>query len=181
MHIVVLATALLGPPLIMVVVRANFHALRRVRRVRRALAAYGPDETPQLRLLDEHLGSATPNVRPTAYTASANRGRWRRARNPVLIDRNDASAWHHRGGQPHCMDEIAADLRRLARERRVGLCNESALWHAAVLRAYDDRLVIASEALGVPHRLADAVDEMDRELERMRLEQELQAAGLKFR
>ncbi len=77
------------------------------------------------------------------------------------------------------MDQIAADLRRLGRERGRGLCAESMRWQAAVLQAYDDRLLIASKALGVTHRLA-TLDGMDRDLERLRIEEELRAAGLKL-
>jgi ATP-dependent helicase YprA (DUF1998 family) len=98
------------------------------------------------------------------------------------LDRNltAESAWVRPAWPEPCMDEVAADLRRLARERVRGLCAESVRWQAAVLQAYDDRLVIASRALGVTHRLA-TLDGMDRDLERLRVEEELQAAGLKLR
>ncbi|MFI5934934.1 hypothetical protein [Actinoplanes sp. NPDC051494] len=78
------------------------------------------------------------------------------------------------------IDQIAADLRRLGRERFCGLCTGSARWHAAVLLAYDNRLQVASQALGVTQRLA-GLRGMDRELERMRVEEELRAAGLRIR
>ena len=74
----------------------------------------------------------------------------------------------------------AADLRRLARQRFSGPTLESDAWLAAVNRAYDHRLVVASETLGVRHHLT-ALDGMDRDLERMRLEEELRAAGLRLR
>ncbi|ROP30630.1 hypothetical protein EDD30_3488 [Couchioplanes caeruleus] len=78
------------------------------------------------------------------------------------------------------VEELAADLRRLARQRRGGPTVESAAWLAAVMRAYDHRLSLASEALGLPHHLA-VLDGMDLDLERMRVEEELRAAGMRLR
>ncbi|MEV4637825.1 hypothetical protein AB0J80_10765 [Actinoplanes sp. NPDC049548] len=78
------------------------------------------------------------------------------------------------------IDELTADLRRLARQRTSGPTRESAAWLAAVVRAYDHRLVVVSEALGVPHHLT-GLDGMDRDLERIRLEEKLRAAGLRLR
>lgn len=82
-------------------------------------------------------------------------------------------------GQP-CLDEVAADLRRLGRQRCGGPTTGSAVWLAAVVRAYDDRLLIASEAYGVSHHLRD-LEGMDLDLERMRVEERLRAAGLPLR
>ncbi|MEV4703676.1 hypothetical protein [Actinoplanes sp. NPDC049316] len=79
-----------------------------------------------------------------------------------------------------CLEEVAADLRRLRRQRSGGPTTGSALWLAAVVRAYDDRLLIASEAYGVQHHLNE-LEGMDRELERMRVEERLRAAGLQLR
>jgi hypothetical protein len=81
---------------------------------------------------------------------------------------------------PPCLDEVAADLRRLRRQRCGGPTTGSAVWLAAVMRAYDDRLLIASEAYGVRHHLTE-LEGMDRELERMRVEERLRAAGLQLR
>ncbi|MEV6600289.1 hypothetical protein AB0M36_26080 [Actinoplanes sp. NPDC051346] len=78
------------------------------------------------------------------------------------------------------VEELAADLRRLGRQRRSGPTAESAAWLAAVIRAYDRRLSLASEALGLPHHLS-ALDGMDLDLERMRVEEELRAAGMRLR
>ncbi|GGQ69534.1 hypothetical protein GCM10010166_44200 [Couchioplanes caeruleus subsp. azureus] len=78
------------------------------------------------------------------------------------------------------VEELAADLRRLGRQRRGGPTVESAAWLAAVVRAYDHRLSLASEALGLPHHLT-ALDGMDRDLERLRVEEELHAAGVRLR
>jgi len=79
-----------------------------------------------------------------------------------------------------CLDEVAAELRRLGRQRRGGPTTGSAVWLAAVVRAYDDRLLIASEAYGVTHHLRD-LEGMDRDLERIRVEERLRAAGLQLR
>ncbi|AGL14030.1 hypothetical protein L083_0520 [Actinoplanes sp. N902-109] len=77
------------------------------------------------------------------------------------------------------MEQIVADLRRLRREQLRGLCAESVRWQAAVQRAYDDRLAIASTALGVTQRLTTLAG-MDRDLERLRVEEQLRAAGLRL-
>ena len=78
------------------------------------------------------------------------------------------------------LDEIVADLRRLDRQRRTSPTSESAAWLAAVLRAYDQRLVLASQSLGFAVHLAH-LDGMDRDIERVRVEGLLQAAGLRLR
>lgn len=78
------------------------------------------------------------------------------------------------------IDELVADLRRLDRQRRRSPTIDSAAWLAAVLRAYDQRLAMASQALGLTEHLAQ-LDGMDRELERVRVEEILHAAGLRVR
>lgn len=72
------------------------------------------------------------------------------------------------------IEQIACDLRRLGQQRD---CLESAEWHDAVLRAYDQRLTEACRCLEISEHL-QPLDGMDRDLERLRLESELQAAGL---
>jgi hypothetical protein len=74
------------------------------------------------------------------------------------------------------IEEIAADLRRLGRQR-LGVATRNPVWHAAVLRAYDGKLRLACEALDVPNHLIE-LDGMDLEIERVRVEGELQAVGL---
>ncbi|MFY1673555.1 hypothetical protein ACN27G_26935 [Plantactinospora sp. WMMB334] len=74
------------------------------------------------------------------------------------------------------IERIAADLRRLGDQRR-SVAGRSRLWQDAVLEAYDDRLRLASRCLGVAEHLGD-LDGVDREIERVRVEGELQAAGL---
>jgi hypothetical protein len=78
------------------------------------------------------------------------------------------------------IEQIAADLRRLDRQRHGGVATESTAWLAAVLRAYDDRLRLASRCLGVAEHL-HLLEGIDREIERVRVEGELQAAGLSLR
>jgi hypothetical protein len=75
------------------------------------------------------------------------------------------------------IEEIAFDLRRLDRQRRCGPTLESERWRAAVLRAYDARLCLACRRLGLTEHL-EQLDGMDRDLERLRVESELEAAGL---
>ncbi|WP_323373871.1 hypothetical protein [Plantactinospora alkalitolerans] len=73
-------------------------------------------------------------------------------------------------------ERIASDLRRLGGQR-LGVAGRSRLWQNAVLEAYDDRLRLASRCLGVAEHLGD-LDGVDLEIERVRVEGELQAAGL---
>jgi hypothetical protein len=78
------------------------------------------------------------------------------------------------------IDQIARELRRLDRQRRDGPATESQRWLAAVVRAYDDRLCLACHHLGVAEHLR-RLDGVDREIERVRVEGELQAAGFPLR
>jgi hypothetical protein len=74
------------------------------------------------------------------------------------------------------IEQIAADLRRLGRQR-IGVATRSPVWFAAVQRAYDDRLSLACLELEIPQHLRELTG-MDLEIERVRIEGELQAAGL---
>jgi hypothetical protein len=78
------------------------------------------------------------------------------------------------------IDELVADLRRLDRQRRSAPTTDSATWLAAVLRAYDQRLALASRSLGLTEHLHQ-LDGMDRDIERVRVEGLLHAAGLRLR
>lgn len=78
------------------------------------------------------------------------------------------------------IEELAADLRRLDRQRHSGPSTSSERWSAAVLHAYDQRLQLACQYLSVPQHLP-ATRGIDRDIERIRLEAELQAAGLELR
>jgi hypothetical protein len=73
---------------------------------------------------------------------------------------------------------IAADLRRV---RRVLACFQpgaSAAKRIGARQAYDDLLVQACSALDVEHRLAVLPEGVDRDIERMRLEERLRNLGL---
>jgi hypothetical protein len=74
------------------------------------------------------------------------------------------------------IEQVAADLRRLGRQR-LGIATRSPVWFAAVQRAYDDRLSVACRELGIEQHLAD-VSGVDLDIERVRVEGELQAAGM---
>jgi hypothetical protein len=74
------------------------------------------------------------------------------------------------------IEQIAADLRRLGGQR-LGVASRSAVWQSAVRDAYDDRLRLACRYLGIAEHLAD-LDGVDRDIERVRIEGHLQAAGL---
>lgn len=112
------------------------------------------------------------------------RGRRRETRALRRLDRsldNDepAPAPSAETGGPS-IQQIAADLRRLDLQRYGGVATESTAWHDAVVRAYDDRLRLASRCLGVAEHL-HLLQGLDRDIERVRVEAQLQAAGLSLR
>jgi hypothetical protein len=76
------------------------------------------------------------------------------------------------------IQEVAADLRRLGRQRS-GAASSSPFWFAAVERAYDERLVLACRELRIPQYLAELTG-LDLDIERVRVEGQLEAAGLRL-
>jgi hypothetical protein len=74
------------------------------------------------------------------------------------------------------IEQIAADLRRLGKQR-IGVAAHSPIWFAAVQRAYDDRLSMACLELEIPQHLGELTG-LDQEIERVRIEGELTAAGI---
>jgi hypothetical protein len=78
------------------------------------------------------------------------------------------------------IEQIAAELRRLNRQRDGGPTYESEMWLAAVHRAYDSWLWAACRRLGVAESLS-RLEGCERHVERVRIEGELEAAGLVFR
>jgi hypothetical protein len=78
------------------------------------------------------------------------------------------------------IEELAADLRLLHGHRQSSVYTQSEALFAAVIRAYDVRLTLASRRLGVTEHLA-ALQGADRDLERVRVEGELESAGLVLR
>src|SRR5436305_10329791 len=127
----------------------------------------------------------------TARAVSRTTGRWRRRRETVRLERSTGTApssWARllpRQAPPPPQppadppfERVAADLRRLARQRtEVG--TRSPVWFAAVHHAYDDRLRIACRELGIPEYLHD-LDGVDLEIERVRVEGVLAQAGLRL-
>jgi hypothetical protein len=123
---------------------------------------------------------------------SVGRPRWRRSRasekNDTTLSRRDRRRLARLdkcfGSEPAPqlatdtvpIEKVAADLRRLRRQR-AGIAQRSPVWRAAIDDAYDDRLCLACERLGITEHLAQLTG-VDREIERVRLEGELQAAGI---
>jgi hypothetical protein len=103
---------------------------------------------------------------------------WSERRHFARLDRSitQVVAAHpaERAGPP--IEQVAADLRRLARQR-LDLAGRSAVWHAAIERAYDDRLATACRELRLEQHLAE-LSGVDLEIERVRVEGTLQRAGL---
>ncbi|WP_406074499.1 hypothetical protein [Micromonospora sp. NBC_01638] len=74
------------------------------------------------------------------------------------------------------LEQLAADLRRLGGQR-LGSTGRSMVWHGELLQVYDDRLRLACRALGITEHLAE-LEGVDQEIERVRVEGVLHAAGL---
>jgi hypothetical protein len=74
------------------------------------------------------------------------------------------------------IEQLAADLRRLGRQR-LGIATRSTVWFTAVQRAYDDRLRLACRSLDIEQHL-DELDGLDLDIERVRVEGELVIAGV---
>jgi hypothetical protein len=112
--------------------------------------------------------------------------RWRTRREATRLERSTGIEQQHRrllrrqgdgdapAGPP--FEEVAADLRRLARQR-AEVAPRSPVWFAAVHRAYDERLRIACRELRIAEHLGE-LEGIDLEIERLRVEGLLQAAGL---
>ena len=75
------------------------------------------------------------------------------------------------------LQQVEAELRRLNGQRRGGPTGESQRWTAAVDRAYDQWLQLACRYLSVTQHLPVLAD-LDRDIERLRVEARLAAAGL---
>ena len=78
------------------------------------------------------------------------------------------------------VEQIAAELRRLDRQRRCGPSTESEKWSAAVATAYDAWLLAACRRLNITEHLTTLAG-IDRDIERVRVEGQLQTAGLVLR
>ena len=147
-HTVVLAAALLALLCLAAVCARRFEVLA----WRRDWARRAQLDAPMLHVLDQHLTVPQP-------AACCGCG---------VSDPMDS--WP-------AIEQVIAELRRLSRARQRGLVSESGLWGVAVERAYDRWLQLACHYVSVSHYLFKLTD-MDRELERVRIEAELTAAGL---
>lgn len=74
------------------------------------------------------------------------------------------------------LERIAADLWRL-RRHSIGGGGRPTVWPLILIQAYDDRLRTACRCLGITEHLGE-LEGVDREIERVRVEGELHAAGL---
>jgi hypothetical protein len=117
-----------------------------------------------------------PPIWPTAWQERWLLLRLDRALEQGPIKRRLTGATPEPRGIP--IEQIAVDLSRLDLQR-LRLASHSRVWHIAVQRAYDDRLRLACGCLGLEQHLAE-LDGTDLEIERVRVEGELHAAGLSF-
>jgi hypothetical protein len=81
----------------------------------------------------------------------------------------------------HPVEQIAADLRRLAAARADIPHGTPHTRRLGLQLAYDDTLIAACRALDLPQSLSVLPRGLDRELERLRVEESLESAGLRFR
>lgn len=77
------------------------------------------------------------------------------------------------------IEHACAELRRLDRQRHIDATRGSERWRGAVLRAYDEWLQVACGCLGISQHLS-GLGGVDRQIERLRMESELMAAGLRL-
>ena len=78
------------------------------------------------------------------------------------------------------LEELAATLRRLHPAVRSPRAETTPVRQQGILAAYDGALVAAAAALGVPTTLTDLPEGLDHEAERLRLEHQLQQAGMSW-
>lgn len=105
------------------------------------------------------------------------RDRWRMARMERDMRGVDGAAPDR--PLPPPIEQVAADLRRLA-EQRAGVARRSPVWFTAVQRAYDERLRTACQALEIEQHL-DELAGVDLEIERVRVAGALEQAGMDLR
>jgi hypothetical protein len=203
-HTVVLAAALVA---LLCLSCAGFAALRSDgAAIRRAWARQGRRDRPVLRVLDRGLAGAVVEraaagcgcgvagvgggagfpgvVFPGAKSSGvASPGEDVGGGADVARGADVTGSVHFAGGLDGlpAIEQVVAELRRLYRMRcGGGLARDSRLWSAAVESAYDRWLQVACHYLSVSHHLHCLTD-MDRDIERVRVEGELAAAGLTIR
>ncbi|MEU0537837.1 hypothetical protein [Amycolatopsis tolypomycina] len=76
------------------------------------------------------------------------------------------------------IERVAADLRRVHRLLAGYPSGTPAARRIGTRQAYDELLTQACRQVGVPHRLGELPEGMDREIERLRVEQSLRERGL---
>jgi len=79
------------------------------------------------------------------------------------------------------IEQVAASLRRIARELAGLPPGTTQVRRRALLLAYDDLLQTACRELAIRHDLGEVLSRWDREVERLRVEVCLQEAGLQIR
>nr|BFE64837.1 hypothetical protein GCM10020063_093630 [Dactylosporangium thailandense] len=115
--------------------------------------------------------------RPEQSGAERARVGWRRL-NRVGRGAGDARDRGERAVGPP-IEQVAGDLRRLNRLRE-SVAMRSRVWFVAVQEAYDEGLHVACAQLDVEEHLGE-LSGIDLEVERLRVEGELQRAGLVLR
>ncbi|MFD9889167.1 hypothetical protein ACFWY9_07490 [Amycolatopsis sp. NPDC059027] len=76
------------------------------------------------------------------------------------------------------IERLAADLRRVHRDLARCSPGTSAARRVGARQAYDTLLDQACRQIEVPHRLAELPEGLDRDLERLRIEESLRSRGL---
>lgn len=126
------------------------------------------------------FAAVAAGVSARSLRRSGSRLRWRERRGLARLDRTIRPVVRELPRHPvdPPIEEVAADLRRL-RNQRLGIARRSQVWLTAVGRAYDDRLRVACRELRIAEHLAE-LDGIDLEIERVRVEGALQAAGVQL-
>ncbi|HEX6356878.1 hypothetical protein [Actinophytocola sp.] len=107
---------------------------------------------------------------------------WLLLRTPGTVDAVGAYVRRRRRGPEPAtppIEQLAADLRRVHRTLAEFPPGTPAVRRVATRQAYDALLVQACTALEVPHRLDTVAEGLDREVERLRIEEALRAAGVR--
>jgi hypothetical protein len=78
------------------------------------------------------------------------------------------------------IERIAADLRRIRPQTLLPEAGTPMARRRAIVAAYDDALLDACRALGVPTELDSVTDDFERESERLRTEAGLERAGVRL-
>jgi hypothetical protein len=106
---------------------------------------------------------------------------WVILRLPRTVDAVGAYLRKRRGPEPAAppIERLAADLRRVHRALAEFPPGTPAVRRRATRQAYDALLVQACAAVEVDHRLDTATEGMDREVERLRVEEALRDAGVR--